>query len=158
MDSGVRHSWRIQRISDGNLPNDRESVFFVVLKIIPEGSSKDKPGSEFIVAPTLYFKMLYRPKAIEKLSIDKEVENIRFSKNKNKLIIKNPSALSMTLTSLSIGDYKVPSELIDDSILPFGEMHIDIPQSASGQVTWQVLNEYGLITRLSIGVLDENIS
>lgn len=101
--------------------------------------------------------MLYRPKAIEELRIDKEVEKMRFSINKNKLTIKNPSALSITLTSLTIGSYKVPMKLIDDSIPPFSENQIELPQSVSGEVTWQALNEYGLITKLSTGVLDESI-
>lgn len=155
LDSGVRYSWKIQRVADGNLAKDRESVFYVSLRIIPEVS--DKNTSEFIVTPTLYLKMLYRPKAIEELRIDKEVEKMRFSINKNKLTIKNPSAISITLTSLTIGSYKVPMKLIDDSIPPFSENQIELPQSVSGEVTWQALNEYGLITKLSTGVLDESI-
>ncbi|MEX9820298.1 fimbrial biogenesis chaperone [Providencia vermicola] len=155
LDSGVCYSWKIQRVADGNLAKDRESVFYVSLKTIPEVS--DKNTSEFIITPTLYFKMLYRPKAIEELRIDKEVDKMRFSINKNKLMIKNPSALSITLTSLTIGSYKVPMKLIDDSFPPFSENQIELPQSVSGEVTWQALNEYGLITKLSIGVLDESI-
>lgn len=48
-------------------------------------------------------------------------------------------------------------KLIDDSIPPFSENQIELPQSVSGEVTWQALNEYGLITKLSTGVLDESI-
>ncbi|QCJ69370.1 fimbrial chaperone protein [Providencia heimbachae] len=149
------YNWRIQRVADGELATDRETTFYVALKVIPETSQQADEEPQFILAPTIYLKMLYRPKTIEELNLDTQVSKLQIRSNGNTLIVKNPTPLSMTFSSLKVGSYDLPIEKLNNSIPPFEEQIIELPSALSGEITWRVLNEYGLATKLEVRELDE---
>ncbi len=72
-------SWRIKRSSNEyknqKLPEDRETLFWIALRAIPEEkerkNSDDKKETSLVVTPTFFFKLIYRPKSIEELSVEK---------------------------------------------------------------------------------------
>lgn len=151
LNTNERFNWRIQRVSDGNLANDRETIFYIALRVIPDTSNiKFQSNAGLILTPTIYLKMLYRPKAIENINIGNQVSSLKFTQNDKKLIIKNPTPLSMTFASLQVGSYSIPIERLNHSLQPFGELQIELPASVSGEITWRVLNEYGLATKLEV--------
>ncbi|HEQ1859125.1 TPA: fimbria/pilus periplasmic chaperone [Providencia alcalifaciens] len=150
LDINERFNWRIQRVNDGKLATDRETVFYIALKVIPESDANDKAASQFILAPTIYLKMLYRPKQIEELRLDAQTAKLDITAQGNKITINNPTPLSMTLASLSVGDYDVPVEKFTHGIAPFGQQVISLEKKVSGMITWRVLNEYSIPTKVEV--------
>lgn len=151
-----RFNWRIQRVNEGKLATDRETVFYVALKVIPESESNHQAPSQFILAPTIYLKMLYRPRQIDALRLDSQTEKLDVVVQGNKVIINNPTPLSMTLATLSVGDYDVPVEKFTHGIAPFGKQVIDLDKPVSGTITWRILNEYSIPTKLEVRGANES--
>ncbi|UBX47613.1 fimbria/pilus periplasmic chaperone [Providencia alcalifaciens] len=150
LDINERFNWRIQRVNDGKLATDKETVFYVALKVIPESNANNKASSQFILAPTIYLKMLYRPQQIEELRLDAQTAKLDITAQGSKITINNPTPLSMTLASLSVGSYDVPVEKFTHGIAPFGQQVIFLEKNVSGTIKWRVLNEYSIPTKVEV--------
>lgn len=144
---GERYRWRIQRVNDGQLPADRESVFYVALKVIPATDNHGGTAGEFVLSPVIYLKMLYRPQALDGISTDGTAGQLRFERRGDILTVRNPTPLSVTFASLQAGTHVVPDAELSKMVPPFGEQHYTLPHSTRGDIIWRVLNEYGLATK-----------
>lgn len=150
---GERYRWRIQRVSDGRLPADRESVFYVALKVIPSTENKGETAGEFVLSPVIYLKMLYRPQALDSISTDGTAGQLRFERRDDILTARNPTPLSVTFASLQAGTHMVPDTELSKMVPPFGEQYYTLPRNINGDVIWRVLNEYGLATKAEQAVV-----
>lgn len=144
---GERYRWRIQRVNDGQLPTDRESVFYVALKVIPATDNKVEAAGEFVLSPVMYLKMLYRPQALDGINTDGTAGQMHFERRGDILIARNPTPLSVTFASLQAGSHMVPDEELSKIVPPFGEQYYTLPRNINGDVIWRTLNEYGLATK-----------
>lgn len=150
---GERYRWRIQRVNEGQLPEDKESVFYIALKAIPTTNNQGVQAGEFVLSPVIYLKMLYRPQRLENTRIDNVVRQLRFERQGEYLVVNNPTPLSMTFASLQVGAYPIPDTTLSRMVSPFSEQRYPLPKSAKGDVLWRVLNEYGLATKIEQGRL-----
>lgn len=145
LDPGMENILRIMRAS-GELPADRESVFWLNVKEIPE---KSKEENVLQIAVRSRIKLFYRPsklpgKSEESRSQLKWAVSAGAQGQGTVLKVGNPTAYHVTFTALNIDGGQ---QLINaDMVPPFGEMAyplnaVKTPQAV--QVNFTTLNDYG---------------
>ena len=120
LDPGMENSLRVMRGAAG-LPNERESVFWLNVKEIPEKSSEE---NVLQVAVRTRIKLFYRPAGLIGNASEAR-EKLQWAvSNGDKggavLKIANPTPYHVTLTSLDINEGQ--QEINADMLAPFGEL------------------------------------
>lgn len=139
----------------GQLPSDRESLFFINVKAIAaspapfkvESTSDNIIGSKVNVAFIHQIKLFYRPIALQSTAAIAYTKLI-FSKTNNKVVVKNPTPFYITLKSLNLGNNNFLLKNDKQSTLaPFAQesFSINLP-TVSHQVTYRAINDFGGIT------------
>lgn len=144
--AGSEMSWNIRRIGNKvngvDLPNDRESLFWIGIRAIP-GVEKDEENNSihFNVIPNFYFKLLYRPKGIENLKTKDLAKKVKIIKEKNKLVIQNPTPFYLTFNYLKVGEDYVKNQEREITLTPFSTKNIFLEKNSSGSIKWQFTDE-----------------
>ncbi|EKT53133.1 fimbria/pilus periplasmic chaperone [Providencia sneebia] len=102
------------------LPNDRESVYYLNVREIPPRS--DKPNVLQIALQTK-IKIFYRPKALkqkERMESIPQQNEIKILNQGGNYIVKNPSPFFISLTKVKQGDLEV-ANFEPMMIAPFGQ-------------------------------------
>lgn len=145
LDPGMENILRIMRTA-GDLPADRESVFWLNVKEIPE---KSKEENVLQIAVRSRIKVFYRPSKLQGKS-DESRARLKWAVSAGAqgqgavLRIANPTAYNVTFTALNVNNGQ---QLINaDMVPPFGEASyplsaVKAPQAV--QVGYTTLNDYG---------------
>lgn len=143
LDPGMENILRIMRVQ-GGLPADRESVFWLNVKEIPEKSPED---DVLQIAVRTRIKLFYRPTGLQgKASEAREQLQWAIGAGANGAVLKvgNPTPYHVTLTSLNInGNQQVINA---DMVAPFAESTYPLTAVKSPQevqVNFTTLNDYG---------------
>ena len=145
LDPGKENILRIMRVA-GELPADRESVFWLNVKEIPEKSNEE---NVLQIAVRSRIKVFYRPSKLAGRS-DESRGQLKWAVSAGTegqgavLKVGNPTAYHVTFTAPNINSGQ---QLINaDMLQPFGEMTyplttVKAPQAI--QVNFTTLNDYG---------------
>ncbi|SEF32955.1 molecular chaperone [Variovorax sp. NFACC27] len=145
LDPGMENILRIMRTT-GELPSDRESVFWLNVKEIPE---KSRDENVLQIAVRSRIKVFYRPSGLQGKS-DQSRGQLRWAVSAGAqgqgavLKIANPTGYHVTFTALNVNNGQ---QLINaDMVPPFGEVAyplsaVKAPQAV--QVGYTTLNDYG---------------
>ena len=131
---------RIMYVGPNNLPQDRETVFYLNSKAIPSVDKNKQSGSALQIATQSVIKLFIRPKSLPTQSIDAP-KTLRCQVSGGVIAITNPSPYYVSLVQLHAGDKKLDNEMIP----PKSIKQIDA-QGASGGVWFQTMNDYGAMT------------
>ncbi|OAT34748.1 fimbrial biogenesis chaperone [Proteus myxofaciens] len=125
------------------LPTDRESLFWVNVKSIPASDKKDADKNILQFSITNRIKMFYRPEGLLK-SLEEAPSKLEFTLSNDKLIIKNPSSVFVTLVQLKLNN----DELMNIMVAPFGETNVPIKATSkvSNEISYETINDYGSMT------------
>jgi len=145
LDPGMENILRIMRVG-GKLPTDRESVFWLNVKEIPE---KSKEENVLQIAVRTRIKIFYRPSNLaghpgEARAKLKWAVSAKRTGQGAVLKVANTSAYHVTFTGLKVNDSK---EAINAAMVPpFGEISyplsaVKTPQAI--QVSYTTINDYG---------------
>ena len=145
LDPGMENILRIMRVG-GGLPADRESVFWLNVKEIPE---KSKEENTLQIAVRTRIKLFYRPSNLPGKSSDarthlKWAVSVDESGHGAVLKIGNDSAYHVTFTGLTINSGQ--QEINADMVPPFGETSypLDAVKTPKAiEVSYTTLNDYG---------------
>lgn len=132
---------RIMR-TGGQMPADRESVYWLNVKAIPAASKGLQGKNTLQFAYVMRVKLFYRPSGLSGAP-EKAADQLSFSRTGNTLSVRNSSPYFVTFNKLSVGgkDIKDASSLM---VPPDGEQHYSLPVGATGhQVTFRALNDFG---------------
>lgn len=146
LDPGMENILRIMRVG-GGLPADRESVFRLNVKEIPEKA--DTKENTLQIAVRTRIKLFYRPANLPGKPWDART-HLKWAVSAGEggqgavLRIGNDSAYHVTFTGLTINGGK--QEINADMVPPFGEMSypldaVKTPQAI--EVSFTTLNDYG---------------
>ena len=144
LDPGRENILRIMRLP-ASLPDDRESVFWLNVKEIPEKSSEE---GVLQVAVRTRIKLFYSPSSLPG-NVAKAKDQLRWAVGANDkgealLKIANPTPYHITLTTLSINGGQ---QVIDaDMASPFGELAYPLKAVNPAQeieVIFSTINDYG---------------
>lgn len=96
--AGKKNSISINKIKE--LPNSKEILYWLNVRFIP--SSSDNAENVLRYSMTNRIKVIYRPKQLENVIFEKEVQKITWYFENNDLIFNNPTPYYINLNSISI--------------------------------------------------------
>lgn len=137
-------SLRILLKDTQDLPNDKESLFYLNTKIIPSTKRPDESESQeskLVLITNFVIKVIYRPENIARPS-EQDYKKIFIKKNEEKWFLDNPTPYYMTLTSIKVNNEKYNKTLL---LAPYSKAEL-VEVSIKG-ASWHVINDYGELSK-----------
>ncbi|WP_410013508.1 molecular chaperone [Sodalis sp. C49] len=136
LDAGQENVLRIVR-AGGNLPGDRESVFWLNIKSIP---ATDKNAiNQLLISINTRIKLFYRPQNLAGRAGD-AYKALNFSRQGGQLTARNPTPFYVSFASLSVSGQDITNP---GMIAPLGTLSWPLPAGVRGNVMWRAINEFG---------------
>ena len=132
---------RIVRQGTGQLPVDRESVFYLSFLAIPSITESSDAENRLSIGLQSVIKLFYRPEPLA-ISADQAAKKLIFRLSDNQLIAENPTPYYLTLGSLSVADKPVSFGDTGQMLAPFSQTTYSL-SSRGPEATWTVINDYG---------------
>ncbi|AJB70334.1 molecular chaperone [Enterobacter hormaechei] len=126
----------------GNLPEDRESLYWLNIKAIP--SSKHVEGMNTLqIAINTRIKLLYHPSAV-KGKPDDVADQLEWRREGNDLVVNNPTPFYMNFQTVTLNGQKVTKATW---AVPKTETHFALPGNVGGStVAYSIINDYGSVS------------
>lgn len=155
LDANSEQAVLIIKQHQGNLPKDRESVFYLSFLAIPSSAPAEEGMSRVSLGLQSIIKLFYRPHGLP-LAADEAAGLLTFTQTKQGLQVNNPTPYHVTLTLLKVADTAIDVRNQGAMINPFDSKVFTLAQSASKstttpknrQISWQALTDYGGESRL----------
>lgn len=153
LDQGKGQTIRILRIG-GNLPSDRESIYwFNLLEIPPKVDKKIAEGRNLMqMAFRSRIKLFYRPAKLA-MSPEQAYENLKFTSRGRIIVIRNDSPYYLTLRSVDFHESEKTPVLFsidkqrNKMIAPFSALSLSVSNShqitVAKLVKYKVVNDFG---------------
>lgn len=141
----------IQMIKD-SLPKDRESIFSLSLKTIPNQEKSDKKN-KLIIALQNNIKLFYRPSDLIEMDSNSRLNSIQFNIDKKKLTVKNTTPYYLTLSKLSSNKINLLRNG-DNMIAPFEEIDYLSDKELNNIIQWQILDDDGRMSRIAERIIN----
>ena len=126
----------------GNLPEDKESLFWLNIKSIP---SSKKAENSLQIAVKTRIKLIYRPADLGQ-TLEAAAEGMKWRKEGSSLVATNASPFYITFFSVTLNGAKVSEATM---LPPGGNMTFKLPAGArSGTLSWKIINDYGGISKV----------
>ena len=137
-----------------SLPQDRESLFIMNVKSVsaipPE--LKNKNTLQFAVKTKI--KLFWRPEQLSDIDADTASEKLKFHRQGNQLVAKNPTPFYISFSKLTVNGKEVspPNDKMAPSALtmmvaPFSEQSFPLSRESRGEVCWTAINDFGVETK-----------
>lgn len=139
---------RIIDATNNQLPQDRESLFWINVKAIPSMDKSKLSDNTLQLAIISRIKLYYRPAKLA-LAPDQAAEKLTFSRNGASLTLTNPTPYYLTVTELNAGSRGLENALVP----PMGKTSVRLPPDAGSNITYRTINDYGALTPKMNGVL-----
>ena len=141
MQGKKENTLRIINATNHQLPGDRESLFWVNVKAIPAMEKDQKNENTLQLAIISRIKMFYRPTNLA-MAPEEAPAMLRFRRSGSNLTLINPTPYFITVTNMKAGNSNLPNTMVP----PKGEVSVDIPHAATGDISFQTINDYGALT------------
>lgn len=141
------------RQASGNPPVDRESVYWLDIKTIPDEQHKQVNTLTMSVIQRL--KLFYRPVGI-KAPADADYRKLMFSKDGENLRVSNPTPYYVTFYSLKVGGEDIQTN--GRMVPPKSAVSYKLASGViiqSHQITWQVINDNAGSSQLFTGSITQ---
>ncbi|WP_261642329.1 molecular chaperone [Erwinia mallotivora] len=138
LDDGQKNLLRIVRTTT-QLPQDKESLFWLNIKSIPSKSANDKNTLQIAIRSRL--KLFYRPEMLKDSSPEDYGNKLLWQAQNGQLKVTNPSSYFMNFLFIKINDHKI----IDGGLIaPLSSATFKLPDHIqSGDISWKLINDYG---------------
>ncbi|MGG4627228.1 molecular chaperone [Serratia odorifera] len=143
LDAEQQNILRVVR-AGGNLPEDRESLFWMNIKSIPS-NKKENNANQLQIAVNTRIKLIYRPNGISKENSVTQADKVSFSIAPGILKITNPTPYYMNISKVLVGGRAVENITY---IPPMASKEFPIPKGVNGAVTWSLINDFGGVGEL----------
>ncbi|WP_333494776.1 fimbrial biogenesis chaperone [Kluyvera sp. CHPC 1.251] len=131
---------RIMRMG-GDLPDDRESLFWLSVASIPETQSKPTANA-LQIAIRSRMKLFYRPVGLKGRE-EEAYRQLLWKAQGSKTLVSNPTPYYVTLVNLRVNDRTVENA---GMVAPFAsEVKNICPTSGRCVLQWQTINDYGRV-------------
>ncbi|KLG23265.1 molecular chaperone FimC [Enterobacter roggenkampii] len=148
MQGKKENTLRIIDATNKQLPQDRESLFWVNVKAIPSMDKSRLSDNTLQLAIISRIKLYYRPAKLA-LSPDQAAEKLSFSRSGSSLTLTNPTPYYLTVTELNAGTRVLENALVP----PMGKTSVKLPPDAGNNITYRTINDYGALTPVMKGAL-----
>ncbi|HGY3715387.1 TPA: fimbria/pilus periplasmic chaperone [Citrobacter gillenii] len=136
---GQENTLRIIR-TGSNLPEDRESLYWMNIKSIP-ATEKQENVNTLQIAVKTRIKLIYRPQSLMQQP-ENVTEKITWQRSGSKLTVSNPTAYYMNFSTVKVGSSTVKDATY---VAPMSSASFTVPASASGSVVWTLIDDFGSI-------------
>jgi P pilus assembly chaperone PapD len=131
----------------GNLPTDKESLYWLNIKSIP---SAKKQENSLQIAVKTRIKLIYRPQGLPG-TLEDAAKTLSWQRSGNAVQVTNASPYFITLFSVKVNGSPLKKVSM---VAPKSSARFELPDgSPGGALSWEVINDYGGITKPFIGVL-----
>ena len=138
LDGGNENLLRIVR-AGGNLPNDKESLFWMNIKSIPS-MEQDSSKDTLQIAVKTRIKLLYRPEGL-KGEPEEFAESLSWQRVGNEIQVTNPTPFYMNFQKVNVGGKEVKEATY---VAPGATARFALPaNTTAGNVSWALINDYG---------------
>lgn len=139
LDGGQQNIERV--VVTGNLPQDKESLYWLNIKAIPSAPKKD---NTLQIAIKTRIKLIYRPAGLKSQQPQELSHQLTWRRNGNKLQVTNPTSYVINFNEISLGGKKIENV---SYVLPGESMNFTLPAGAnSTSVNYKVINDYGAVS------------
>ncbi|KLR43537.1 molecular chaperone [Enterobacter ludwigii] len=139
---GEENMLRIVR-TGGNLPQDKESVFWLNVKSIPATDDSQPHTNVLQVVVKSRIKLFYRPAGLEGQP-ETAYHLLSVSHNGSHLTVSNPTPYYVTLFTLKVDGQEIKEA---DMVPPKGSASFTLPSSSASTVSWQAISDYGGVSQ-----------
>ncbi|MBK0000357.1 fimbria/pilus periplasmic chaperone [Erwinia sp. S38] len=141
MQGKKENTLRIVDATNNQLPQDRESLFWMNVKAIPSMEKSKLSENTLQLAIISRIKLYYRPANLA-MPPEQAAEKIKFRRSAGTLTLINPTPYYQTLTEINAGTRILENALVP----PMGEVSIKLPADAGSDISWRTINDYGALT------------
>lgn len=139
LDGGQQNIERV--VVTGNLPQDKESLYWLNIKAIPSAPKKD---NTLQIAIKTRIKLIYRPAGLKSQQPQELSHQLTWRRNGNQLQVTNPTSYVINFNEISLGGKKIENV---SYVLPGESMNFTLPAGAnSTSVNYKVINDYGAVS------------
>ncbi|VUS54407.1 molecular chaperone [Klebsiella spallanzanii] len=125
-----------------NAPKDRETVYYFNVMSIPPTSDTDADKNKIQLAVRHRMRLIYRPLALQDLSINQEAKKLEWRKSGNKITLKNTTPFFIYFKSIKINGTEVSGSI--NNIDAFTTKEFTLPTGANGsEIVWKVSTDNG---------------
>ncbi|HDG1710646.1 TPA: molecular chaperone [Kluyvera ascorbata] len=139
---GEENMLRIVR-TGGNLPQDRESVFWLNVKSIPASDDSQPRTNVLQVVVKSRLKLFYRPAGLEGQP-ESAYHQLSVARSGNQLTVSNPTPYFVTLFTLKVDGQEIKEA---DMVPPKGSVSFTLSSANASSVTWQAISDYGGVSQ-----------
>lgn len=140
LDGGQSNVLRVVRTT-GNLPTDRESLFWMNIKAIPSGEVKANQNTLQIAVKTR-IKLIFRPQNL-KGAPEELTDQLKWQRDGNNIQVINPTPFYMNFMEVTVAGKQVKNVTY---VAPNSTANFALPTNvSSGPVTWKIISDYGAI-------------
>ncbi len=146
LDAGQENVLRIV-YTGNNLPQDRESIFWLNVKSIPATAASQ--SNQLQISVKTRIKLIYRPAGLSE-SPETAYQKLVFSRQGGRLTAHNPTPFYISFYALNVNGKDVDNP---GMVAPGQDSSWSAPANAGGKVTWSAINDFGGISPSASGVL-----
>lgn len=132
----------------GDMPADRESVFWFYANTIPsqpasvEGEKTEGTvGASLSISMRTVLKLFWRPSGL-KVPVEKAPSMMQFTRSGDALVVKNPTPYYQSFAHLVFDGKEQDLDRGPSMVAPFSDLQFK-GQGNVRNVTWSVMNDYG---------------
>ena len=148
MQGKKENTLRIIDATNNQLPQDRETLFWMNVKAIPSMDKSKLSDNTLQLAIISRIKLYYRPAKLA-LPPDQAPEKLKFRRSAGSLTLINPTPYYLTVTELNAGTRILENALVP----PMGETSVKLPSDAGSEITYRTINDYGALTPKTKGAM-----
>ncbi|CAM4298653.1 fimbrial biogenesis chaperone [Serratia silvae] len=137
LDGEQNNILRVVRVG-GDLPNDKESLFWLNIKTIP---SAEKKANTLQIAVKTSIKLIYRPRGLPG-SMNEAAEALTWQRSGNALQVTNSSPYYIAFYKVKLNGREVKSATM---VAPQSSRRFELPAGSAtgGALSWEIINDYG---------------
>jgi len=122
----------------GNLPQDKESLYWLNIKAIPSAPKKE---NSLQIAVKTRIKLIYRPAGLKGVSPEEMAEKLVWRRSGNHLSVSNPTPYVMNFSQVSVSGRDLEEVSF---VMPGATAEFALPAGVSGgALIFKVINDYG---------------
>ncbi|RDK86745.1 P pilus assembly chaperone PapD [Enterobacillus tribolii] len=137
LEAGQKNLLRVIR-TGGNLPEDRESLYWINIKSVPSGEKRENVNTLQIAVKTR-IKLIFRPAGLKSTPLD-VADKLTWSQTGNRLTVNNPTPFYMNFHQINVGKHQLNDATF---VAPMGSTSFTVPSGVTGAVTWKIITDYG---------------
>lgn len=138
LDGAQKNVLRVVR-TGGNLPTDKESLYWLNIKSIPS-ASKDINQNTLQIAVKTRIKLIYRPQDLN-AKPEEVADKLTWSRSGNSLKVTNPTPFYMNFQQVKVAGNPVKDVTY---VAPGSIATFPMPVGGnSSSVSWKIINDYG---------------